>query len=199
MRLLTSFSVHPDSVIAARLHLPRNMQAMQVVRPGVRRQTTGSEPKQQAAPDHYALVRTRSSSSACARPLPTTARWTGRSAPWARVEPDETRLAFVNTKIAGWVKKLYVNYTGRAGRERPAAPVDLQPRPGDGPGRISPGAAVARSTWHDRRYAGESRRRAATLLESAKRRLLLWDITDQQIAELEKTGKPQTDMIIRRR
>jgi len=30
-----------------------------------------------------------------------------------KVEPDETRLAYVNTKIAGWVKKLFVDFTGK--------------------------------------------------------------------------------------
>ncbi len=35
-----------------------------------------------------------------------------------------------------------------------------------------------------------------SLIDSAKRRLLLWDITEEQIAVLEKTGKTQTEMTI---
>jgi Cu(I)/Ag(I) efflux system membrane fusion protein len=34
------------------------------------------------------------------------------------------------------------------------------------------------------------------LIDSAKRRLLLWDITEDQIAAFEKTGKTQTEMTI---
>ena len=38
-----------------------------------------------------------------------------------KVEPDETKLAFVNTKVGGWVKKLFVSFTGEQCHEGPAA------------------------------------------------------------------------------
>ena len=41
---------------------------------------------------------------------------------------DETRLAFVNTKVAGWVKKLYIDYTGQKAVKRAAAALDLRVR-----------------------------------------------------------------------
>jgi len=113
-----------------------------------------------------------------------------------KVEPDETRLAFVNTKISGWVKKLFVDYTGKVVEKgQPLLSI------------YSPDLVTAqeeylialRSASHAQHEAGglpevESSRNE--LLESAKRRLQLWDIADAQIAELEKTGKPQTEMVI---
>ncbi len=113
-----------------------------------------------------------------------------------KIEPDETRLAFVNTKISGWVKKLYVDYTGKeVVKGQPLLSL------------YSPDLVTAqeeylialRSASYGKQEAGDMQELEASrneLLESAKRRLLLWDITEGQIAELRKTGKPQTEMII---
>jgi len=113
-----------------------------------------------------------------------------------KVEPDETRLAFVNTKITGWVKKLYVNFTGdRVEKGQPLLSI------------YSPDLVTAqeeyllalRSLKSSPTVTGgfselEDARRE--LLESSKRRLLLWDITEQQIDDLEKTGKPKTEITL---
>ncbi len=116
-----------------------------------------------------------------------------------RIEPDETRLAFVNTKIGGWVKKLFVSYTGdRVEKGQPLLSL------------YSPDLVTAQEEYllalkaaqpaHNHNHSDQSLEEVETsrkdLLESARRRLLLWDITPGQIEELEKTGKPQTDMII---
>ncbi len=113
-----------------------------------------------------------------------------------KIEPDETRLAFVNTKISGWVKKLYVDYTGKeVVKGQPLLSL------------YSPDLVTAqeeyllalRSAGYGKHETGDMKELETSrneLLESAKRRLLLWDITEAQIAELGKTGKPQTEMII---
>jgi len=114
-----------------------------------------------------------------------------------RIEPDETKLAFVNTKIGGWVKKLYVSYTGdRVEKSQPLLSI------------YSPELVTAQEEYllalraalpthnHADQSLEEVEASGKDLLESAKRRLLLWDITPEQIVELEKTGKPQTDMVI---
>ncbi len=110
-----------------------------------------------------------------------------------KVEVDETRLAFVNTKISGWVKKLYVNFTGdRVEKGQPLLSI------------YSPDLVTAQeeyllalrslSTGTGGLPEVESSQRS--LAESAKRRLLLWDISPRQIEELEKADKRQTDMTI---
>jgi Cu(I)/Ag(I) efflux system membrane fusion protein len=111
-----------------------------------------------------------------------------------KVEPDETKLAFVNTKIGGWVKKLYVNFTGdRVEKGQPLLSI------------YSPDLVTAQEEYL---LALRSLRSSQTstggfaeidasrkeLLESSRRRLLLWDITAEQIEELEKSGKPKTEI-----
>lgn len=114
-----------------------------------------------------------------------------------RVEPDETRLAYVNTKIAGWVKKLYVSFTGEPVVKGQPLLSLYSPDLVTAQEEYLLALRSAQSAGHHAAEGFEeidaSRRE---LLDSARRRLLLWDITRQQIDELEKTGKPQTDMII---
>jgi len=110
-----------------------------------------------------------------------------------KVEVDETRLAFVNTKVAGWVKKLFIDYTGKAvTRGEPLLSL------------YSPDLVTAQEEYllalrsRTTTTGGISEVNASqqSLIESAKRRMLLWDITGEQIEELEKKGKPQNEMII---
>ncbi len=112
-----------------------------------------------------------------------------------KVEPDETRLAFVNTKISGWVKKLYIDYTGQqVVKGQPLLSIyspDLVTAQEEYLLALrSKPTASAKEGFEDVTASQQS------LLESAKRRLLLWDITEEQIAELEKSGKPKTDITL---
>jgi Cu(I)/Ag(I) efflux system membrane fusion protein len=111
-----------------------------------------------------------------------------------KVDVDETRLAFVNTKVAGWVKKLFVDYTGKeVVQGQPLLSI------------YSPDLVTAQEeyllslrarTAQPKAGIAEPDDASESLVESAKRRLLLWDISEQQIAELEKTGKPQTEITL---
>ena len=110
-----------------------------------------------------------------------------------KVEVDETRLVFVNTKISGWVKKLYVNFTGdRVVKGQPLFSL------------YSPELVTAQEEYllalRSRSTVSggipEVQASQQSLVESAKQRLLLWDITPDQIGALEKTGKPLTEMVI---
>jgi Cu(I)/Ag(I) efflux system membrane fusion protein len=110
-----------------------------------------------------------------------------------KVEVDETRLAFVNTKIAGWVKKLFVNFTGdRVVKGQPLLSI------------YSPDLITAqeeyllalRSRTTGTAGIAEIEASMKSLVDSAKRRLLLWDITEEQIAELEQSGKTRTETTI---
>ncbi len=112
-----------------------------------------------------------------------------------KVEPDETRLAFVNTKVAGWVKKLYIDYTGQnVVKGQPLLSIyspDLVTAQDEYLLALrAKAAAPAKEGLEDVKASQQS------LIESAKRRLVLWDITEEQIMELEKSGKPQTDITL---
>jgi Cu(I)/Ag(I) efflux system membrane fusion protein len=110
-----------------------------------------------------------------------------------KVEVDETKLAFVNTKVAGWVKKLFVDYTGKeVNKGQPLLSI------------YSPDLVTAqeeyllslRSRPTSTGGISEIDLSQQSLIDSAKRRLLLWDITDEQIGALEQSGKPRTEMTI---
>ncbi|OGW18844.1 MAG: hypothetical protein A2072_01770 [Nitrospirae bacterium GWC1_57_7] len=112
-----------------------------------------------------------------------------------KVDVDETRLAYVNTKISGWVTKLYVDYTGK--QVVKGEPLLLIYSPDLVSAQEEYLLALrTRSSMAMPPELKEVEASQDTLLESSRRRLLLWDITPGQIEELEKTGKPRTEMTI---
>ena len=104
-----------------------------------------------------------------------------------RVDYDETRIMDVNSKLAGWVEQLYVDYTGRwVERGQPLLAL------------YSPELVAAQEEYltaldyADRMREGADEavaRNAAALLSATRQRLLFWDISAAQIAELEKTRR----------
>lgn len=110
-----------------------------------------------------------------------------------RIEYDEKRLATINTKFEGWIEKLYVDYTGRYVKKgEPLAEI------------YSPELYATQQEfinllkWKKNAGLGTSNSKLANMLtkdaesiiEAAKQRLRLWDITDEQIKKIEETGKP---------
>lgn len=108
-----------------------------------------------------------------------------------RIEYDERRLATVNTKFEGWIERLYVDYTGRFVRkgelmaeiyspELLATQQEFLNLLRWSEARIKEGGPWAESLGRD----------AEAILQAARERLRLWDMTEEQIQELERTGKP---------
>ena len=120
------------------------------------------------------------------RPLRRTIRTVGR------VDYDERRLRTVNTKIEGWIERLYVDYTGRTVKKgEPLA--DL----------YSPELlATQREYIQLLKWSREPKsdapsftdkmvlRDASNLVAAARERLKLWDISEEQIRKIEETGEP---------
>ncbi len=89
-----------------------------------------------------------------------------------KVVYDERRIASVNTKVGGWIDKLYVDYTGKpVAKGEPLFSI------------YSPDLVSAQEEYLAAVKAG------GDLAESAKDRLKLWDISEQQIQEITRTGK----------
>lgn len=105
------------------------------------------------------------------------------------VSADERRVRHIHTKIGGWVEQLHVNFTGQFvqkgdpllsiySRELLAGQEELL--------RAKEAASrFANSTLPEVRKGGED------LVEAARRRLQLFDMPEDQIATLERTGTPQ--------
>jgi membrane fusion protein, copper/silver efflux system len=115
------------------------------------------------------------------RPLDRAIRTVGQ------VEIDERRLAHVNIKLEGWIDELFVNSTGERVRKGQKLFTLYCPE------------LVATQTEYllalkSRRTLGSSAfpevaEGTVSLLEVTRRRLQLWDITEDHIQDLERTGK----------
>ncbi len=119
------------------------------------------------------------------------------------VEYDQRRLNTINTKLEGWIEKLYVNFTGTYVRKgEPVADIyspelwatqqefinmvrwakSARARTGDraAPASGQDGLDVASLIDKD----------ALSLVDAARQRLKLWDISDSQIRKIEESERP---------
>jgi len=106
-----------------------------------------------------------------------------------RIEYDERKLATVNTKVEGWIERLYVDYTGKYVKKgEPLAEI------------YSPELFATQQefinvvkwekTQKEEGYGQMLAKDAQTIIEAARERLKLWDISDAQIKKIEDSGKP---------
>jgi Cu(I)/Ag(I) efflux system membrane fusion protein len=106
---------------------------------------------------------------------------------------DETKVAQVFTKVEGWIDKLYVNYTGKlVEKGQPLFALyspDLVATQDEYLLALRAKESLASSSLQ------EIRAGSAALLDATQRRLSLWDISDEQIAELQKTRQPKKNIM----
>lgn len=105
-----------------------------------------------------------------------------------RITYDETRISHVHTKIDGWIEKVYVDFIGKQ-IEKGQPLISIY-----SPDLVQTQqeyllALRAKQELGDSAFP-EAARGVASLYESAKRRLELWDISPEQIKELEERGQP---------
>jgi len=103
------------------------------------------------------------------------------------VVPDEERLSDVHTKIEGWVEKLYADQTGKlVKRGEPLLTIyspDLVSTQEEYLLALRSRERVKDSPFEEVRRGGDS------MVAAARQRLELWDISQPEIRQLEKTGK----------
>ncbi len=108
-----------------------------------------------------------------------------------RIEYDERKLVTVSTKFEGWIEKLYVDYTGR--RVKKGEPLaefyspDLYATQQEFLNLLkwkTPGADI-----RDEDMGRMLSQDTEAIIEAARQRLRLMDISDEQIKEIESTGK----------
>jgi len=109
-----------------------------------------------------------------------------------RIEYDERRQATVNTKFEGWIEKLFIDYTGRYVKKgEPLAEIYSPELTATQQELLNTLKWVARGKEVKSETLGSMLSRDAdTIVEAARQRLRLWDITDEQIRKIEETGKP---------
>ena len=100
------------------------------------------------------------------------------------LEYDQQRMVTVTTKYAGWVEKVYVNYIGEPVKKgQPLFEIYS-------PELVQTEQELLSAVDFARRMANapkESLKRAQDLVEATRLRLGYWDISADQIAELERT------------
>jgi len=110
------------------------------------------------------------------------------------VELDETRIEYVNTKIKGWIDKVFIDYTWQYVKKGDPLFSIYSPE------LVSTQeefllALKSKELLGSNKYS-EIASGSKSLLQSTRKRLELWDISENQIRELEKTGKVKTSLTI---
>jgi hypothetical protein len=111
-----------------------------------------------------------------------------------QVAMDETRLVHVHVRTSGWITKVFANYTWQQITQ--GDPLftfyspDLLATEQEYLLALRARDSLAKSSFPEVATAG------ASLLDAARRRLELWDLTAAQIRELEVSGKPAHDTTI---
>jgi Cu(I)/Ag(I) efflux system membrane fusion protein len=122
------------------------------------------------------------------RPLEKVIRTVGR------VDYDEKRIVTVSLKIGGWIEELYVDFTGKFVRQgEPLLTIyspELVSTQEEYLIALRAKKSLTKSPFPEVAGSGE------TLAESAKRRLKLWDITDEEIRNLEESGKAKKTLTL---
>lgn len=103
------------------------------------------------------------------------------------VVADERRVRKIQARISGWVQQLFVSFTGeRVEAGRPILSIYS-------PELVASQREYLLALEASRPGGGTEGRR---LLESARSRLLLWDLTDAQVRELERRGAPNATVTL---
>jgi Cu(I)/Ag(I) efflux system membrane fusion protein len=148
-------------------------------------ETAGEVPTVEIPPEKQQLIGVKTV-VVSVKPLEKVIRTVGR------VEYDERKLATINTKFEGWIEKLHVDYTGKYVKKgEPLAEI------------YSPELVATQQEFLNvLRWAKQGKdikneninkmlsKDAETIVEAAKQRLRLWDISEEQIRKIEDSGKP---------
>jgi Cu(I)/Ag(I) efflux system membrane fusion protein len=93
----------------------------------------------------------------------------------------EPRREYVNARVMGWVERLYADYEGKPVRKgEPLLAL------------YAPELLSAQEEYLSARQLGDS-----SLVAAARRRLTLWNIPEDQIELLDRTGKAQRTLLLR--
>jgi Cu(I)/Ag(I) efflux system membrane fusion protein/cobalt-zinc-cadmium efflux system membrane fusion protein len=107
---------------------------------------------------------------------------------------NDQLVSWVNTKYEGWIEQVYVNYVGEAVTKGQKLFEVYSPQ------LVTTQDEYLQAVDYAGRMANsdypEAAARARALVESARRRLEYWDITAEQIAELERSRTPKRTLAV---
>jgi membrane fusion protein, copper/silver efflux system len=147
------------------------------------------EPVQEEVPtvelpkDKQQLIGLKSTTVAI-RPLQKIIRTVGR------LEFDERKITTINTKFEGWIEKLHINYTGSYVKSGEPLAEIYSPELLATQREFLDALKWKNSTKKDSEIGALLVKDAETILEGARQRLRLLDITEEQIKKIQETGRP---------
>ena len=110
------------------------------------------------------------------------------------VTADESRQSSINSKVEGWIEKLYVDQTGKP-VTKGAPLLEIY-----SPDLVSAQQEYLLALRNSERLATNSypeiAQGAQRLRDAARTRLKYWDISDKQISALEKNGEPKKNLTL---
>jgi RND family efflux transporter MFP subunit len=112
----------------------------------------------------------------------------------ARIVPDETRLFGVTTKVEGWVERLFISVTGQAVRKGDPLFSVYSPQLVSAQQEYLSAMQVADKLASG--SEGDASGTGKSLLDSARQRLQLWDVSDEQIDRLEKSWQVEKTLTL---
>src|SRR5262245_52812547 len=99
-----------------------------------------------------------------------------------KVSVDETRVGHVHTRIEGWIENVFVDFTGdTVKKDEPMLTI------------YSPEMLASQE---ELLLAARARDVLPSLLNAARRRLQLWELSDDQIEQVLRTGQPIRNIIV---
>lgn len=124
-----------------------------------------------------------------------------------RIEYDEKRLATINAKFEGWIERLHVDYTGRYVKKgeplaeiySPELVATQQELINAVKWKTPPSPPLGKAGNEGEVKTGVSdmlSRDAGRIIEAARQRLKLWDISEAQIKKIEESGAPVRTLTI---
>jgi len=117
---------------------------------------------------------------------------TGEIRAVGRVSVDETRVRKVNVKVEGFVEKLFVDFIGKPVAKGTPLFTLYSPE------FVSAQREYLLALKTQKAMAGGTLQSSGgDLLEAARRRLTLWDVPQEAIEQLEKTGEAQRALTLR--
>jgi membrane fusion protein, copper/silver efflux system len=111
-----------------------------------------------------------------------------------RVMVDETRVSRVHAKVEGWIERVFVDFTGAVVKEGQPLLTLYSPELLASQQELLLARKASDLMQHS--SMAEASSNGASLLDAARRRLELWDLSRAQIDEIERTGQPVKSITI---
>ena len=199
---ITRAQVHQQHGISTPVQSERPQDSIPAEEPAAQPETAAGQvttdvPAVEIALDKQRLIGVKIA-TASVQPLTKTIRTVGI------VEYDQRRLHTINAKYEGWIERLYVNFTGTYVKKGDPVADIYSPElwatqqefinvvkwaKASQRKEQKPGAEVSGGTGTPD-IAAMIEKDAVSLVEAARQRLKLWDISDAQIREIEESKKP---------